>query len=73
MTELDRLSYIVHTIDHECAVVPTESFKSTPNGELVKNINFKGVAPGGFTIDSFRHFRNISEEEKIRFSGNFFN
>lgn len=71
VTELDRLSYTVYKIDQECAVVPTEAFKSTPNGELIKNINFTGEKTGCFTIDSFKHFRNIPEEEKIRYSGNF--
>lgn len=69
VTELDRLSYVVHTIDQECAVVPAEAFKGTPNGELVKNINFRGEAPGKFTLASFRHFRDIPEEQKIKVSG----
>lgn len=59
----------MYTIDQQCAVVPAEAFKSTPNGELVKNINFRGEAPSNFTLDSFRHFRDISEEEKIKVAG----
>lgn len=66
VTELDRLSYVVRSIDTLCAVVPTESYKSTPNGELIKNIGYKGIPTGQFSLDSFRHFRDIPEQIKIR-------
>lgn len=66
ITELDRLSFTVRRIDSLCAVVPAESYKSSPNGELVKNIGFKGIKTGQFALDSFRHFRDIPEHIKIR-------
>ena len=66
ITELDRLSFTVRRIDTLCAVVPTESYKSTPNGELIQNIGFKGIKTGTFGIESFRHFRDIPEHVKIR-------
>jgi hypothetical protein len=56
----------VRRIDTLCAVVPAESFKSTPNGELIKNLGFKGIQTGKFSLDSFRHFRDIPEHIKIR-------
>jgi len=34
LTELDRLSYVVHQIDEQCSVVPVGSFKRTPVGEI---------------------------------------
>lgn len=66
VTELDRLSFTVRRIDTLCAVVPAESYKSTPNGELTKNIAFKGIKTGKFTLESFRHFRDIPEHVKLR-------
>ena len=69
ITELDRLRYIVHKIDHECAVVPGEAFKNTPNGELVQNLNYKGVKHTDLGLSSFKHFRNIDEKIKIKKAG----
>lgn len=66
VTELDRLSYTVRRIDTLCGVVPAESYKSTPTGELVKNVSFSGIKTGQFTLASFRHFRDIPEFIKIR-------
>jgi hypothetical protein len=37
ITELDRLSFTVHEIDHTCAVVPKGSLKKTPLGEIHRN------------------------------------
>jgi radial spoke head protein 9 len=42
-TELDRLAYIVRAIDHETAVVPRGAFKLTPEHELTRNYNSRGV------------------------------
>ena len=66
ITELDRLSFTVSRIDALCAVVPTEAYKTTPNGELVRNIGYRGIKSGQFSLDSFRHFRDIPEPIKIR-------
>jgi hypothetical protein len=66
VTELDRLSFVVQNIDMECSIVPFNSFKSTPNGELVKNLGYKGMSSDQLSLDNFRHFRNIPEELKIR-------
>jgi hypothetical protein len=43
ITELDRLSFTVRRIDALCAVIPKESYKATPNDELVPNLSFKGL------------------------------
>jgi len=47
-------------------VVPAESYKSTPNGELIKNMGYRGIKSGKMSLDSFRHFRDIPEHVKIR-------
>ena len=42
-TELDRLSIVVHQIDHDCQVVPLGAFKMIPTHELISNPNFFGL------------------------------
>lgn len=42
-TELDRLSYVVRTLEEECAVVPVGAFKLTATHELRYNDAFKGL------------------------------
>jgi len=66
LTELDRLSFVVQNIDMECAIVPKDAYKSTPNGELVKNIGYKGLKSDEISLENFRHFRNIPEQFKIK-------
>lgn len=66
ITELDRLAFTVKRIDNLCAVVPKESYKATPNDELVPNKGFKGLKQEGLTLHSFRHFREIPEKLKIK-------
>ena len=44
ITELDRLSYVVHAIEHECQAVPRGSFKFTPLQEVRPNEAFKGLS-----------------------------
>lgn len=43
VTELNRLSHVIHHIDHNCAVVPKGSFKFTPLKETVNNEAFRGL------------------------------
>ena len=45
VTELDRLSYVVRTIDHDCHAIPRMSYKFTPLKETRKNEAFKGLSP----------------------------
>ena len=45
VTELDRLSHVVHSIEHDCQVVPVGSFKMTPIKEVRRNEAFRGLAP----------------------------
>jgi len=44
ITELDRLSYTVRTIENDCAVVPIGAFKLTPTSEIRYNETFKGLS-----------------------------
>lgn len=42
-TELDRLAFVVHSIENDCAVVPVGAYKITPTHELRRNEGFKGI------------------------------
>ena len=66
VTELDRLSFTVRRIEALCAVVPKESFKATPNDELVPNLGFRGLKQDSLTLSSFRHFRDLPQDIKIK-------
>jgi radial spoke head protein 9 len=43
-SELERLSFVVNTIDYQCGLVPVGALKLTPTHEIIGNINFKGLA-----------------------------
>lgn len=66
VTELDRLSFTVRRIEALCAVVPKDSYKATPNDELVPNLGFRGLKQDGLTLANFRHFRDLPQDIKIK-------
>ena len=43
ITELDRVSYIVHTIEEQCQIVPRSSYKFTPLQQVRRNEAFAGL------------------------------
>lgn len=58
ISELDRLSYVVHQVDCDCTIVPIGSVKKTPLNEVRKNEAFKGLlAEQAFDISNYVHFR----------------
>ena len=44
VTELDRLSFVVNTIERTCSAVPRGAFKLTPLCEVKRNEAFKGLS-----------------------------
>jgi radial spoke head protein 9 len=42
LTESDRLSYVVRSIDYDCSVIPEGAFKMVPVNEVRRNDNFLG-------------------------------
>ena len=65
LTELDRLSYVVHYIDNHCTIVPVGSFKRTPIGEIQKNEAFRGLrADASACLCSYMHLRKCKNPEK---------
>lgn len=66
VTELDRLSHIVNSIENNCAVIPKGSYKFTPLKEAVRNEAFRGLnKDSGFSLSNWQHFRSISQSEKV--------
>lgn len=66
ITELDRLGYLVRLIDHECAVIPHAAYRCTPNDEIRKNMNFKGLNLTEIgKLSNYCHFRPNTQETRI--------
>jgi len=66
ITELDRLAYIVHSIENSCQAVPKGSFKYTPIKEVKRNEAFKGLSKEeAFSLDNWFHFRVLEHKDKI--------
>lgn len=58
ITELDRLSHIVHEVENHCHSVPKGSYKYTPLKEVRRNEAFKGLSKDeAFAISNWQHFR----------------
>lgn len=52
VTELNRLSSVIHSIESNCALVPKGSFKFTPLKETIANEAFRGLTPDrAFSLD----------------------
>ena len=66
VTELNRLSQVVNSIENNCAVVPKGSFKFTPLKETIANEAFRGLTPDrAFALDQYQHFRPVQNPEKV--------
>lgn len=64
-TELDRLSYVVRSICHDCQAVPVGAFRMTPGGDLTRNKNFEGLSVVGLReMKNYGHFRPVELAEK---------
>lgn len=64
-TELDRLSLLVHQVEHDCQVVPLGAYKMIPTHELAPNPNFRGLKiEQSKSLDSFVHLRAPELPEK---------
>lgn len=64
-TELDRLTYVVRSIDQDCSTVPEGAFRMTASHELIRNRSFVGLSrPEVSDIKKYYHFRNVQLPEK---------
>ena len=58
LTEQDRLSYVVNTIERQCQVVPVGAYKKTALKEVEVNDAFTGLKYNDMTcLTSFAHLR----------------
>lgn len=72
LTELDRLSYVVQSIEIDCAVVPVGSLKLTPTHEIRYDNNFRGLSLAEANqIENYMHFRQPLTPEKQEYICNF--
>jgi len=65
LTESDRLSFVVRSIDHDCSVVPLGGFKMLPTNEIRRNDLFDGLSSDEIgKIENYFHFRKIESQNK---------
>ena len=65
MTETDRLSFVVRTIDHDTSVVPIGGYKMLPIGELRPNDLFEGLSSQDLDkSEKYVHLRPVENQEK---------
>ena len=65
MTENDRLSFVVRTIDHDTSVVPVGGFKMLPINELRRNDLFEGLSSEELgKKENYVHGRTVENKEK---------
>ena len=65
MTETDRLSYVVRSIDHDTSVVPIGGFKMLPINELRRNDLFQGLSSDNLEkLENYCHFRPTENQRK---------
>ena len=66
LSEQDRLSYVVNSIERQCQVVPIGSFRKNTLGCVQKNEAFRGLRFNELTsLDSFMHLRPCEQKDKI--------
>ena len=66
LTEQDRLSFVIHSIDEQCSIVPVGSLKKTPLSEVCVNEAFRGLKFDQLcNLESYMHLRPPRQTEKI--------
>ena len=65
LTESDRLSFVVRTIEHDTSIVPLGAFKMLPINEIRRNDLFEGLSSDELgKIENYFHFRKIESQNK---------
>lgn len=65
ITELDRLSCVVHSIERACHIIPEGVGKLTPLKEIRTNEAFRGLKKeDAINLSKYYHFREIEGQEK---------
>ena len=65
LTEGDRLSFVVRSIEHDCQIVPIGGFKMLPINELRRNDLFEGLSSEDLDKkEKYVHLRPVENQEK---------
>jgi radial spoke head protein 9 len=65
VTELDRLAYVISTVEKECQIVPIGALKMNPLREVRRNEGFKGLrGDAALHLSNYVHFRGVLSKEK---------
>lgn len=65
LTELDRLTTVVHAIENDCQICPVGAFKMTPEHQVRRNEAFRGLnSEDGMRLENYLHFRNVQDAAK---------
>jgi hypothetical protein len=65
ITELDRLSFVVHSIDNSCQIFPLGAYKKNTLGEVKRNEAFSGLKlDSNFDLKSYGLLRAVQQGEK---------
>ena len=65
LTESDRLSFVVRTIEHDTSIVPLGGFKMLPINEIRRNDLFEGLSSDEIgKLENYFHFRKIECQNK---------
>jgi radial spoke head protein 9 len=65
LREVDRLAFIVRSIEDNCQIAPVGAFKMTPHHEVTRNEAFRGLCrEGSLKFENYVHFRNVQDESK---------
>ena len=60
ITEQDRLSFVVNSIENYCQIVPVGSYKKNTLGEVSQNEAFRGLKYNDATsLKSYAHLRPV--------------
>lgn len=65
LSELDRLSFVVNSIEHQCQIVPTGSYKKNTLGEVMPNDAFSGLQLLQLVdLNHYMHLRPVEQVDK---------
>ena len=65
LTELDRLQFVVHSIDNNCQIIPNGAFKKNTLGEVSPNDAFSGLEVSKLEdLNCYMHLRPVEQSEK---------
>jgi hypothetical protein len=67
ITELDRLAYVVRSIEFNCQIAPIGSFKKNTLGEISRNEAFNGLDMGNnFKLSAYQLLRPTCQDKSAK-------